>query len=315
MADSPPVPGTPELPHLVTFVGVAEQGSFTATADALGITQAAVSQRIAALERELRTSLFDRRRGRIALTEAGHRLYEYARRISDLHEQARRDLGDFRPAVSGDLPIAASSVPGECLLPALLSAFHVTHPQVHVRATVSDSASVIKDVEKGRATLGFIGQKAENPALETRSIGQDSLVLVVPLGHPWEARRSISLDGLAGEPLIIREPGSGSRSTFEEGLERAGASLAGLNVALELGSNTAIKDAVKRGLGVAFLSRFCVRRELDSRELRAVGVQGLDLTRRFYLVRHRRRPLSTAANAFLRFVESRPIDQGAAKRS
>jgi DNA-binding transcriptional LysR family regulator len=182
-----------------------------------------------------------------------------------------------------------------------------------VRATVSDSASVIKDVEKGRATLGFIGQEAENPALATRSIGQDSLVLVVPLGHAWATRRSIALDGLAGEPLIIREPGSGSRSTLEKGLERAGASLAGLNVSLELGSNTAIKDAVKRGLGIAFLSRFCVRRELDSREFHAVGVRRLDLTRRFYLVHHRRRPLSMAANAFMRFVESRPIDQGAAK--
>jgi DNA-binding transcriptional LysR family regulator len=232
-----------------------------------------------------------------------------------LHEQVRRDLGEFRPAVSGDLPIAASSVPGECLLPALLSAFHATHPQVHVRATVSDSASVIKDVEKGRATLGFIGQRAENPALETRSIGRDSLALVVSPGHPWAARRSISLDALAGEPLIIREPGSGSRSTLEKGLERAGASLVALNVSLELGSNTAIKDAVKRGLGVAFLSRFCVRRELDSGELRAVGVRGLALTRRLYLVHHRRRPLSMAANAFLRFVESRPIDRGAAKRS
>jgi DNA-binding transcriptional LysR family regulator len=315
MADSPPVPDIPELPHLATFVGVAERGGFTATAVALGITQAAVSQRIAALERELRTSLFDRRRGRIALTEAGHRLYEYARRIFDLHEQARRDLSDFRPAVSGDLLIAASSVPGEFLLPPLLSAFHATHPQVHVRATVSDSASVIKDVEKGRATLGFIGRKAENPALESRSIGQDCLVLVVPPGHPWATRRSISLDGLAVEPLIIREPGSGSRSTLEKGLERAGASLAWLNISVELGSNTAIKDAVKRGLGIAFLSKFCVRRELDSRELRAVGVRGLDLTRRFYLVHQRRRPLSIAANAFMRFVESRPIDQGAAKRS
>jgi DNA-binding transcriptional LysR family regulator len=315
MADSPAVPGIPELPHLATFVGVAERGSFTATADALEITQAAVSQRIAALERQLRTSLFDRRRGRIALTEAGERLYDYARRILDLHEQARRDLGAFHPVLSGDLPISASSVPGECLLPALLSEFRATHPQVHVRATVSDSASVIKDVEKGRATLGFIGQKVENPALETRSIGRDRLVLVVPLAHPWATRRTISLVGLAAEPLIIREPGSGSRSTLEKGLERAGASLAALNISLELGSNTAIKDAVKRGLGVAFLSKICVRRELEARELRAVGVQGLDLTRRFYVVHHRRRPLSIAAKAFVRFIESRPIDRPPPKRS
>ena len=165
MADSPPPAGLPELPHLPTFASAAENVSFTAAAAALGITQAAVSQRIAVLEAELRVSLFDRRAGRIALTEAGQRLYEYARQILDLHEQARSDLGGFHPSVSGDLPIAASSVPGECFLPALLSAFHANHPQVRVRATVSDSSSVIKDVEAGRASLGLIGQNTEKPAL------------------------------------------------------------------------------------------------------------------------------------------------------
>jgi DNA-binding transcriptional LysR family regulator len=307
--------GLAELPHLSTFARAAEQGSFTAAASALGITQAAVSQRIAMLEGELRVSLFDRRAGRIALTEAGQRLYRFARQILDLHKEARRDLGDFHPPVSGDLPIAASSVPGECFLPALLSAFHAKHPQVHVRATVSDSGSVIKDVEKGRAALGLIGQKAEKPVLETRSIGRDSLVLLVPSGHPWSTRRIVSLDALAQEPLIVRESGSGSRRTLEKSLERAGSSLADLNLSLELGSNAAIKDAVKRGLGVAFLSRFCVKGELDSKELRAVTVRGLCLTRDFYLVYHRRRPLSQAASVFLHFVESHPLGRGSAKRS
>ena len=170
MAEPVHVLGLAELPHLATFVRAAEEGSFTAAASALGITQTAVSQRIAALEGELRVSLFDRRAGRIALTEAGQRLYQYARQILDLHEQARRDLGGFHPTVPGDLPIAASSVPGECFLPALLSAFHAKHPQVYVRATVSDSGSVIKEVEKGRTLLGLIGQKPEKSTLEARLI-------------------------------------------------------------------------------------------------------------------------------------------------
>jgi DNA-binding transcriptional LysR family regulator len=301
--------GLAELPHLSTFARAAEHGSFTAAAAEMGITQAAVSQRIAALEAELRVSLFDRRAGRISLTEAGQRLYQFARQILNLHQEARRDLGGFHPPVSGDLPIAASSVPGECLLPALLSAFHAQHPQVHVRATVSDSGAVIKDVEKGRATLGLIGQKAEKPALQTRSIGRDSLVLLVPPEHSWATRRTVSLDAVAQEPLIVREPGSGSRHTLEQSLARAGRSFAELNVSLELGSNAAIKDAVKRGLGVAFLSRFCVERELDLMELRTVTVRGLGLARDFYVVYRRDRPLSQAASVFLGFVESRPIGQ------
>jgi DNA-binding transcriptional LysR family regulator len=314
MADSVSAPGCSELPHLSTFAEAAEKGSFTAAAAALGITQAAVSQRIASLEKELRVSLFDRRAGRIALTEAGERLYEFARRILKLHEEARRDLGGFHPSVLGDLPIAASSVPGECFLPALLSAFHAKHPRVHVRATVSDSGSVINDVERGKASLGLVGQKAEKPTLESRPIGRDSLVLLVRPGHPWATRRAVSLNALVGEPLIVRESGSGSRRALEKGLERAGSSLADLDVSLELGSNAAIKDAVKRGLGVAFLSRFCVKRELDSKDLRVVAVRGLSLTRQFYLVFHRRRPLSQAASVFLHFVESHPLGQGSAER-
>jgi len=195
-----------ELPHLATFAAVAERGGFTAAADGLGVTQAAVSQRIAVLESELHVSLFDRRAVRIALTEAGQRLYRYARQILDLHGQARTDVGGFRPTVAGDLPIAASSVPGECFLPALLSAFHDKYPGVHVRATVGDSGSVMRDVEKGRASLGLVGQEAENPSLECRPIGSDSLVLVVAPGHRWAARKRIPLKALAGEPLIIREP-------------------------------------------------------------------------------------------------------------
>src|SRR5262245_31778366 len=299
--------GLAELPHLATFATVAESGGFTAAAFELGITQAAVSQRIAVLEKELRVSLFDRRAGRISLTEAGQRLYPFARQILELHGQAQTEIGGFRPTVAGDLPLAASSVPGECLLPALLSAFHEKYPSIHVQATVSDSGAVMQDVIKGRATLGLVGQEADKPSLEFRPIGGDTLVLVVAPGHRFALRKRIPLKALPSEPLIIRELGSGSRCTLEKSLERSGTSLAGLNITLELGSNAAMKDAVKRGLGIAFLSRLAVQRELDADELRAVAVSGLSLDRRFYVVHDRRRPLSPAASAFLNFLASQPI--------
>src|SRR5262249_34106631 len=138
--------GPSELPHLSTFVRAAEQGSFTAAATDLGISQAAVSQRIATLEKEIRASLFNRRAGRITLTESGERLYKLARRILDLHSEAREMLGGFHPSISGDLLIAASSVPAECYLPAVLSAFREKFPKVRVRASVGDSRSVANEV-------------------------------------------------------------------------------------------------------------------------------------------------------------------------
>jgi DNA-binding transcriptional LysR family regulator len=307
MVETSAAPDFNELPHLATFALVAERGSFTAAASDLGVTQAAVSQRIAALEKELRISLFDRRAGRISLSDSGQRLYRHARQILDLHGLARIDIGAFRPTVAGDLPISASSVPGECFLPGLVTAFHETYPGVHVRATVSDSGSVMQDVEKGRATLGLVGQEIEKPNLEFRPIGSDTLVLVVAPRHHWADRKRIPLKSLTGESLIIREPGSGTRAALEKSLSRAGVSLAGLNITLELGSNAAIKDTVKRGFGAAFLSLLAVQREIDADELRAVTVSGLSLARHFYLVIHRRRPLSPAASAFLHFLESHPI--------
>ncbi len=291
-----------ELPHLSTFVRVAELGSFTATAAELGMSQAAVSQRIALLEKELSVSLFDRGAGRIRLSESGRRIYAYARQIIELHRAARRALGGRPAPVSGDLQLAASSVPGECVLPSLLSSFHDRYPGVHVRATVGDSESALSDVEKGNATLGLVGRKSSGSHLEYRPLGADCLVLVVPPRHRWASPGTIALADLRGEPLILREPGSGSRSVLLEGLERAGLPASSLNVTLELGSNAAIKDAVGRGLGVSFLSRMALRKELDTAELLRVEVGGLDLERSFHLVFDRRRPLPRPANAFLDFV-------------
>jgi DNA-binding transcriptional LysR family regulator len=307
MVDPSPASGTRELPHLPTFIRAAEVGSFTTAAAELGITQSAVSQRIAALEKDLRASLFDRRAGRIALTEAGERLYEFARRILDLHQEAREDLGGVHPTIAGDLPIASSSVPGECYLPALLSAFRERFPEVHVRATVGDSGSVMKDVARGVVTLGLVGQKVEMPSLESEAIGTDTLVLILAPGHPLAGRKSITLGMLARQPLIIREPGSGTRCALKKGLERAGASLDAMTIALEMGSNAAIRDAVRRGLGASFVSRSTVERELTSGELASVQVRGLVLTRYLYAVHHRRRPLSPAASAFLHFLKAHPL--------
>ncbi len=307
MAHRSVTPGLRELPHLATFSRVAERGSFTDAAADLGVTQAAVSQRIAALERELRVSLFNRRAGRIALTEAGERLYELARRILDLHEEARERLGGLQPCISGDLPIAASSVPAECYLPALLSRFRERFPDVHVRASVGDSSSVMKEVTKGLAALGLVGQKADKATLESDPIGTDTLVLILNPSHRLVGRKRITLAALAGEPLIIREPGSGTRCALRKGLERVGASLDELTISLEMGSNGAIKDAVKRGLGVSFVSRSTVERELASGELASVQVRGLILSRHLYAVYHRRRPLSPAASAFLHFLKANPL--------
>jgi DNA-binding transcriptional LysR family regulator len=292
-----------QLPHLETFAKAAELSNFTAAAKELGKTQAAVSQRMQALEQALGVSLFRRHGGRVWLTEAGQALYPLAQRILALHQEARREVTGKAAPVRGDLTLAASSVPGEHLLPALLSAFRQRHPHVLIRVTISDSAAVLGQVEHGHAHLGLVGSESDKSHLEFRHFACDRMVLVVPADHPWRRRRRVSLSQLCQQPLVVRERGSGSRACLEHALERAGRSAQDLRIALELGSNEAIKEAVLRGMGLAVLSTHAVQKELDAGQLHALEVSGLALERKMYVVRDRRRVLPIPARLFLDFLE------------
>jgi DNA-binding transcriptional LysR family regulator len=296
-----------QLPHLETFTQAAELSSFTAAARILGLTQAAVSQRVQALEQCLDVSLFHRRGGRVVLTVAGQKLYEYARRILDLYREARKEVTGREAPVAGELLIAASSIPGEHLLPALLSMFSQKYPHVQMRASVSDSMGVIAQVERGEVSLGLVGRKTDNPHLDFRYLASDRIVLVVPPGHALCRRKKISIKQLATHALVLREVGSGLRHCFEKSLERAGRSLADLRVALELGSNEAIKEAVLRGMGVAVLSTCAVAKELKSRKLHAIQVNDLHCDRDMFIVRDLRRVLPGPARLFLLFLEEHPV--------
>lgn len=296
-----------QLPHLETFSKAAELSSFTAAAKALGLSQAAVSQRIQALEKTLRKSLFQRRGGRVMLTEAGKTLYTYAQQILDFHRKARSEITGQDAPVAGELLIASSSIPGEHLLPALLSVFGRRHPHIQVRASVSDSMGAIGQVERGEVSLGLVGRKVEKPHLEYRFLVSDRMVLVVPTGHALSKRKKLTLKQLIHYPLVMREAGSGLRHCFEKSLERAGWSLADLRVALELGSNEAIKEAVLRGVGVAILSNYAVQKELRSGQLHALEVSDLHCDRDMFVVQDKRRVLPLQARSFLIFLETSPL--------
>lgn len=294
------------LPHLETFALAAEAGSFTAAARELGLTQAAVSQRIAALERELGVPLFTRQSGRVQLTPCGLRLHELAREVLALHDRAREEITGRPAPVYGELAIAASSTPGEHLLPGLLPRFGCRHPHVQLRVTVTDSQQVFRQVEQGAAHLGLAGDRPDSPHLHHERFAGDALVLVVPPGHGWAGREAVGVGELRGLPLIVREPGSGSRHRLEQALAGAGVSLGGLGQALELGSNEAIREAVRQGAGVAFLSNLVVAEDARAGRLHALAVEGLDLMRDLYALYDRRRPLTIPARLFLDVLKTGP---------
>lgn len=306
MTDDPHTGGD-ELPHLYTFSVAAELSSFTKAAKALGLTQAAVSQRIQSLEQSLDASLFDRRGGRVTLTEAGRTLYDAAQRILALHQEARRTITGHEPPVAGELVIAASSIPGEHLLPALLSVFGQKYPHIRVRAAVSDSMAVVGQVERGDVSVGLVGRKLEHPHLEFRYLASDRMVLVAPPAHPLTKKKSVTVNQLADHPLIVREAGSGLRHCFEKALDRAERSLSELRVALELGSNEAIKEAVLRGVGVAVLSALAVQKEIRSGTLHALKVEDIHCDREMFVVQDRRRVPPLTTRLFLNFLDANPV--------
>ncbi len=296
-----------QLPHLETFSRAAELGSFTAAAKTLRLTQAAVSQRVGALEKALDKPLFKRQGGRVLLTEAGQKLYTYAQRILALHREARQEVTGHKTPVAGELALAASSIPGEHLLPALLSLFGQKHPHIRVRATVSDSMAVMAQVERGEASIGLVGRKSDNPHLEFRYLASDRMVLVVPPGHPLFRRKKVFVKQLLRYPLVLREVGSGLRHCFEKSLDKAGLSLADLRIALELGSNEAIKEAVLRGAGITILSTYAVQKELKAGQLHGLEVSDLHCDRDMFVVQDRRRALPFPGRLFLLFLETHPI--------
>lgn len=294
------------LPHLPTFTLAAELGNFTATARALRVSQAAISQRIQLLERLLGVSLFYRQGGKLSLTDAGRKLHDYAQRLLELHAEALQTItGQVTPIV-GDLSLAASSIPGEHLLPALIAGFRPLFPQIRIRVLVGDSHSVLIQVERGEVTIGLVGQKSVRPHLKYRFLTQDQILLLVPPGHPLCRRRRVSLRQLEAWPLIIREEGSGLRHCFEQSLLRAGKSLANFSIAMELGSNEAVKESVLQGVGVAFLSAYCVQKELSAGQLQPVTVEGFECDRDIFIVTDERRALPAPAQRFLHYLESHP---------
>ena len=289
--------------HLRTFVTAADCENFTRAAHKLGLTQAAVSKHIGQLEQLLGVALFERQGRAVRRTEAGNRLYQYAQKILSLIETARHDVSGQHSTVHGTLKIATSSVPAEWLLPELLARFHVAQPDVQVSVDVSDSVGAASAVQSGAADLGIVGEVPLSNDLETRAVANDELLIIVAPNHARAGSKSISLDRLLKEPIIVREPGSASRRCVDQHLRAAGITPSDLNVAMEMNSNEAVRCAVQRGVGVAFQSRRAVENDVEQGRLAALTIRGVPIRRKLYLVTTNRGGASPAAKAFLDFLQ------------
>ncbi len=288
---------------LRSFVAVCRSGSFQEAARERHVSQPGVSRHVKRLETELGITLLVRSRKRVAPTAAGSRLYAYAVDAIAAHDRIIESLARDDAAVEGELHIAASTTPGEYLLPRLLSDFTEIYPKVRPHVVVTDSAAAIAQLEAGESALGFVGMRAPHSDLESTVIAQDELVLAVPGRHPFAGRPRIDVTELRGLPFIEREPGSGAWDGFRRALERAGVREVDYRPVMVVNSTHATLAAVNSGFGFSVVSSLAVH-EHEFDQVYPARLTGLDTRRNLYMVK--RTPLdSTVAQAFGDWVLAR----------
>ncbi len=291
-----------ELRHLETFCRVVEERSFTRAALVLHRSQASISERIATLERNLGSLLLDRMGRETVPTAVGRTLYAGARDLLARHAELGRELDALRGSGGGSVAIGASTIPGEYDLPRLLPRFLNEHAGTNFTLRIGDTREIISAMTSHELDLGLVGYASEAEGLRLRPLWHDELILAVPAAHAWAAKRRIPVNRIAAERLLLREAGSGTQSFLEAALAAAGVEPDDLDPVAELGSTTAIKEAVIAGLGISFLSRRAVETERRAGLLATVAVSGVDLKRNIYLVDDPRRSPSKAAESFSDFL-------------
>jgi DNA-binding transcriptional LysR family regulator len=291
--------------QLAAFCAVVERKSFSQAAERLGVTQPAVSLQIRSLEQRLGRQLLDRSGRRVEPTEAGLRLYASAQRLLQAEEQMLEELeSDDEGVVSGTLELGASTGPGGSVVPVLLCEFQERHPDVRARLSVSDTQTVVARVADRELELGIVGAGRRHRGVTFEPFFRDEVVLAVPASHTF-AGKTVTLEQLRTEPLIVMQEGAGVRQVIEDELRRTGSRLRDLDVRLELGLQESVRSAVLAGHGVTFISRLAIDSDLATGLLATARVRGLDPVREIFLARSSGRSETRAARAFVAFARER----------
>jgi len=290
--------------RLKVFRTVADNLNFRQAAEALYLTQPAVTLQIKALEEELGVPLFDRTENRVALTEAGRILLKHAKKVEALSAVARQELARLVGEEEGDLSAGASTTIAQYLLPKLIGQFRISNPKIRLSLLGANTEKIVRGVLDGTLAIGLI----EGPSLH-RDVAEepfvtDEIVVVVPSAHEWVGQQ-VEVQQLYNAPLILREKGSGTRRVVEAALKAAGIQMKHTRVIMELDSTEAIKSAVEAGLGVGFVSRRAIQKEVKLDRLREAHITKFGIQRTFAIIYPRGPEPSGAAGVFLRFLREK----------
>jgi len=290
--------------RLQVFHAVAKHLSFTKAAEALFMTQPAVTFQIRQLEEQFNTRLFDRAHGRITLTSAGQVALEYAERILGMSSELDTRLKEMSGHVAGPLLVGASMTIAEYLLPRILGEFKSQNPGVVPRLFVANSEAVQARIAERSLDVGFIEGDSHLPSLATDTCAEDELQVVCAPSHPLAKLGTITPKLLTEHAYIGREPGSGTREVIDHYLEKAGVPPDSQQLVMELGSPEALKGLAATGLGFAIMSRATVVKETQLGQLVSLPLEPR-LTRHFSVVYPKERFHSRLVNGFVEFAKER----------
>jgi len=291
------------LLQLEAMVRLVEERSFSRAAKRMFLTQPSLTKHIRNLEDALGAKVVNRASRAFTLTPEGRVVYDYARRILKLREEAADRVMRVRASEAGDIRIAASTIPATYILPSAIAGFRKRFPEIRTAVRAADSSEVIDTVLENGAEIGFIGKKPASAKLADEPLWQDRMVLAVPAAHPWARRRTVRVREIGKEPFVIREKGSATREAFERCLAESSATdLSRFSVVAEMGSSEAVKEAVIAGVGISVLSVHAIRRELKAGVLAALSIEGCPIERSFHLIYRRQFDLMTHHKIFLEFI-------------
>ena len=287
--------------QLEAFVNVVKTRSFSKAAEAIFISQPTVSVHMASLEEELGVPLIIRAPKGIIPTEAGKIFYNYAMQIIKLRDKSVEEIKKFSDRICGSLEIASSTVPAQYIIPKVLSDLYKSYPDVTVTLRQYDTSAVVEKIENMEIEVGICGSKSDKNNCNFIPFMSDELVLITPNSEEY---RNITpdkvIDLLKEKPFIAREKGSGTRIEAESCLSNAGYAIKEGNISVQMESSESIVQAVKNGLGISILSKYCVEDYVKFGSILCYKIPNCDMTRTFYIVTRKNRPLSNQAELFIK---------------
>lgn len=290
---------TLNLHQLATFQVVAKYCSFVRAAEELHFSQPAVSAQIRHLEKTLGVKLFDQIGRKTHLTQAGEELYLYSQKIFSVIEETLEIIEALRSPQYGRLSVGADTTVGSYVIPGLLGKFRQIYPEVEISLEVLNRASLIDALVSNRVDMAVMGTVPADLPVEIEPFAFNELVLVAAPRHRLAGLKGVPIEELGREHFLLREPGSGTRAALERALQEADIPL---QVSMQVGNNSAIKQGVAAGLGIALISRVALDMELETRRLVILDVEGFPIVRQWRIVHLKDKYLSATARAFKSFL-------------